>query len=312
MGQQAWRPVDASQVRTSRKRGKWNVVFALSLIVFIGALIALALIVLSYLQGRQTYDEIADLANFTAIDAIEEGPLEEVGLDWDALRAVNPDVVGWVYVPNTNINYPVVQGRDNDYYLRHDFKGSEGWIAQYGAIFLDHENAGDFTDAISFIYGHHMNDGSMLSEVVKLENASAFEESRIVYLLTPQKNLKFKTFSIVHCDAYDPLIQMTFADDAKQADYVSDKLARSLVAAKDAPDAADVKRMLALSTCDNLPTNGRYVLFCSLEEEGAPQMRASASGAFAGSVFAPDAVNDAAANAADPTAKEDHEVDAAA
>ena len=118
------------------KRRGWKIVFIVAMIVFVASVTALGLIAFSYFQGQQKYGETAEKADFDPSELDGGSALSEVTVDWDALREVNPDTVGWIYIPNTAINYPVVQGEDNEHYLTYDFDGSEGWLAEYGAIFL--------------------------------------------------------------------------------------------------------------------------------------------------------------------------------
>ncbi len=247
--------------------GPWRVVFIVSMVVFVCAIAALGAIFFSYWQGQQTNKEIAEIGFTEPEPAVlaDEG-LSAFSVDWDALRAVNPDVVGWIYVPGTNINYPIVHTTDNDYYLKHDFKGSVGWIATFGAIFLSAENKADFSDANNMVYGHHLNDGSMFSAFAGFGDAGTFNDSRTIYILTPTNNFKLTTFSIVHCDADDPIAQVSFADDAERVSYVQDKIDRSVVAASGIPAAASMPRTFAFSTCDNLASDGRWVLFAYVSE----------------------------------------------
>ena len=95
-----------------------------------------------------------------AVDVSDEEIDVEVGIDWDALFAINPNVVGWIYVPDTGISYPIVQGRDNERYLWHTFQGIRN---NSGAIFMDYLNAPDFSDPLTLIYGHNMQSGSMFA-----------------------------------------------------------------------------------------------------------------------------------------------------
>ena len=114
--------------------GPWRVVFVISLIVLIVSLCALSLIGLSYCQGQQKYNSLAETTGIGDISS--EADIRELTVDWEALKESNPDTVGWVYVPNTVINYPIVQASDNDYYLWHDFDGEEGWLAERKAYRL--------------------------------------------------------------------------------------------------------------------------------------------------------------------------------
>ncbi|MBQ1450253.1 MAG: class B sortase, partial [Eggerthellaceae bacterium] len=163
--------------------GPWRVVFVVSLIVLTVCLCALALIGLSYCQGQQKYDSLAKTTGISGIR--ENADVGELNVDWDALKATNPDTVGWVYIPNTAINYPIVQTSDNDFYLNHDFDGDEGWLAEFGTIFLDYRNASNWSDVSNFVYGHHLNDGSMFASIAEIDSQQRFEECRTVFLLTP-------------------------------------------------------------------------------------------------------------------------------
>ena len=246
--------------RPKKKGGPWRVVFWIALVVFVVAAVALGAIGFSYWQGQQTYQEVAN-EGFTPPDDIAGASLADFTVDWDALKAINPDTVGWIYIPGTVVNYPIVQGADDAKYLTHDFKGSEGWIATFGAIFLSADNSSDFSDPNNIVYGHHLNDGSMFACVADFGDAAQFESHRAIYILTPEGNYQLNTFSLVHVAADDPLAQTKFADEAERVAYVQDKVDRSVVAASGIPTAADMTRTFALATCDNLPSDGRYVLY---------------------------------------------------
>lgn len=277
----AYRPVQAGHGRHSgsygnpydqqrkgpnkKKGGPWRVVFWIALVVFVVALAALGVIGFSYWQGQQTYNDVAQ-EGFTPPDDVSGTSLADFTVDWDALKAINPDTVGWIYIPGTVVNYPIVQTTDDVKYLTHDFKGSEGWIATFGAIFLSADNSSDFTDPNNIIYGHHLNDGSMFACIADFGDAAQFNGHRAVYILTPEGNYQLNTFSIVHVNADDPLAQTQFADEDERIAYVQDKIDRSEVSASDIPAAADISRTFAFATCDNLPSDGRYVLYAYLTD----------------------------------------------
>lgn len=247
--------------------GAWRVVFVISLIVLIASLAALGVIAFSYFQGQMKYGEVAENADFDPNDV--NGNLGEVKVDWDALLKANGDTVAWLYMPNTGINYPVVKGEDNDYYLTHDFDGDAGWLANYGSVFMDYRNNPDWSDQAYFFYGHHMNDGSMFSDVAGLTDQARFDERRTIFLLSPKGNFKLRTFAMLHVAADDPLVQTGFASAEDMTEYVQDKMNRSVVEVKDAPKASDVKHTFALATCDNLNSDGRYILYAYIEDTTA-------------------------------------------
>ena len=249
----------------ARKGGPWRIVFWVALVVFAVALVALGAIGYSYWQGQNAYDSVAEEV-FAAPEDLEGTALADLTVDWDRLLAINPDTVGWVYIPGTAVNYPIVHTTDDEKYLTTDFNGQQAWGATYGSIFLSAANAADFSDANNIVYGHHLNNGSMFAAIADFENPDQFNAHRTAYILTPQGNFKLRSLSLVHVAADDPLAQTTFATGEELASYIQDKVDRSVVAVSDAPAATDIAHLFAFATCDNLPSDGRYVLFSYLEE----------------------------------------------
>lgn len=246
--------------RANRKRKRWLVVFIIALVVLVASLVALGVIAFSYMQGQQKYAQIADTADVDASGFSENADIRTLTVDWDALRKANPDTVAWVYVPGTVINYPIVQGKDNEHYLYYDFDGDAGWLADYGAVFLDYQNKPNWTDPSYFIYGHHMNDGSMFADIANMQDQERFDKSRIVYLLTPKGNFRLRSFSLVHCSADEPIVMTSFSDKKEMTSYIQDKIDRSIVKTGTIPKAKDITKSFAFATCDNY-SSGRYVLF---------------------------------------------------
>lgn len=265
--------------RGKRGGGVWRVVFVVAVVVFIAAAVALGVIGYGYWHGQQTNKELANMG-FNPPDAtqLERTDLGSFAVDWDALLAVNPDTVGWIYIPGTTINFPIVHGEDDVHYLKTDFYGETNWAVSFGSIFLSAANAADFSDANNIVYGHHMNDGSMFSPIADFEDADVFNANRTVYIFTPQGNYHLTTFSLVHCAADDPLAQTLFANEAERQAYVQDKVDRSVVPVEGLPSAADMNHTFAFATCDNSASNGRWVLFAYVD-----QTTAATGGTVAGS-----------------------------
>ena len=253
--------------RRSRKN-PWRVVFVVSLVVLIAALIGLGAIAFQYISQQRAYD---DLEQYASLSDSENMTLADLTVDWDALRAVNPDIVAWVYVPDSPINYPVVQGDDNEEYLHKAFDGSTGWLASAGTIFLDSTNSPDFSDQNSALYGHHMNDGSMFASLSDWQNNDEFNAHRDIYVLTPQGNYRLKTFALVKTTGDDALVQTTFSSDESYQSYIQDKLDRSVTTQQgEVLSAADIRQSMLFSTCEYSRADGRAVLFAAVVETTVP------------------------------------------
>ena len=119
---------------------------------------------------------------------------QEDTLGFQELQSMNSDVIAWITVYDTPIDYPVVQGTDNEYYLKHTFKKTEH-VA--GSIFLDKDNSQDFSNRKSILYGHNMKDGSMFQGLHKYESESYLQEHNKVYLYLPDGETL--TYTVIKC-----------------------------------------------------------------------------------------------------------------
>ena len=246
------------------RKNSWRVVFVVSLVVLIAALIGLGAIALQYLSQQQAYD---DLEQYASLSDSGNKTLAELSVDWDSLQAINPDIVAWIYIPDSPVNYPVVQGSDNEEYLHKAFDGSTGWLASAGTIFLDSANAADFSDRNSALYGHHMNDGSMFASLSNWQNNDEFNAHRDIYVLTPQGNYRLKTFALVKTTGDDALVQTNFSSDESYLSYIQDKLDRSVTTQEgEVLSAADIRQSMLFSTCEYSQADGRAVLFAAVVE----------------------------------------------
>ena len=277
------RSAASAQDASGQKKKKfsvWTIVFIVALIVFIAALIMLGRIVYSYWQGENAYEQIAE-DSFTIPDDIEGTPLSSLTVDWDSLKATNPDVIGWIYVPGTVINYPIMYSGDDETYLYRDFYGNIGgnWMPNFGAIFLSGINEPDFSDLNNIVYGHNLISGAMFSDFAKFAKQDEFDTHRSVYLLTPQGNYRLNTFAVLDVDSSDPLATSDFIDTAEYTAYVQDKIDRSIVTPEEGmPNAADIQKTFAFVTCDHDNYNDkRYVVYCKIAEYAALDTGSSTS-----------------------------------
>ena len=247
-----------------KKKKAWRIVFIVSLVVLIGSLVALGAIAYQYISQRDAYSQ---LEQHVSVSESENLALSDLTVDWDSLRAVNPDIVAWVYMPGTPINYPMVQGSDNEEYLHKAFDSTEGWLASAGTIFVDAANSSNMQDQNIALYGHHMNDGSMFASIADMVDQAQFDAHRDIYVLTPSGNYCLRTFAIVQTMGDDAIVQTTFATRDDYVNYIQDKLDRSVVSqSENALSAADVKQSFLLSTCEYSQNDGRAVLFASVVE----------------------------------------------
>ena len=122
-----------------------------------------------------------------------DDPAKDFTVNWDELLSTNPDVIAWIQIPDTKINFPVLQGESNNTYLRKNIykKYSRG-----GCIFVDSHNTDNFTDLNTIIYGHNLNNGSMFSNLKKYKDKDYLQKHNYIYIYLPTgEALKYKIFS---------------------------------------------------------------------------------------------------------------------
>ncbi len=201
------------------RKGKYKVtqrfigiVAIVSMAATLGILFFIIRLTMTYLDSRNEYKQIAQAAIVQESPQVTEenavtpsvsaetvmmtpSPLPEadapVTIDWVNVQAMNKQIVAWLYCEGTNINYPIVKGKDNEYYLTHNAKKKED---QAGALFLDYRNALGTSLENLIIYGHRMKDGSMFGKLVKFSESSYVDKHKF-YLLTPTQNYEIEVFA---------------------------------------------------------------------------------------------------------------------
>ena len=203
------------------------------------------------------------LAEHVVIDSVTEETEEKkcpVDVDWAALKAVNDDVVGWIYVPDTVVNYPVYQGVDNDQYLRTNALGE--WSVG-GQVFLDAENtAPGMVDQQSILFGHHLWDGTMFQPLSLLDNQEVFDKTDTIWYVTETEAFELEPLFMYFVDPYDETVrQFKFAPDEEFRTYLKGKLDVAVTRRADADQlVASAKRVLTMSTCNYYDGYGRSIL----------------------------------------------------
>ena len=188
----------------SKQKKKGDILLTLVLIVAIAvfcyAAVNLFHIYTEYKKGTDEYNHIEQMAvTDRAPDSQEVAgpnaqPKAPIDVDFAALKSVNSDVVGWIYVEALDgISYPIVQGKDNETYLHQTYEKNYNFA---GTIFVDYENSPDFSDCNTLVYGHNMKNGSMFGHLKKFaEDQETYNKSKYFWILTPDKNYRYEIIS---------------------------------------------------------------------------------------------------------------------
>jgi sortase B len=180
-----------------------------------------------------------------------DGPESVVNQAVLDLQAQNSDMVGWLTVPGTKIDYPFVQAADNDFYLRRDYNGV---YALAGTLFMDYRCAKDFTSQNTIIYGHHMKNGSMFGTLKKFRDEDFFVANKTALVHLPNGTLTLELFAYMVIRSNDAMLY----DHEPGSNFLAyvEQNARHY---RDV-GAATEDRFVTLSTCAYEFNNARMVL----------------------------------------------------
>ena len=177
-----------------------------------------------------------------------------------ALKEENSDVYAWIYVPGTNVDYPVLQHPTDDaYYLEHNMDGSKGLP---GCIYTESVNTKDFTDPNTVLYGHNMKNGSMFASLHNFEDQQVFEENPYFYIYTEDKTYVYEIFAaykynaihlIYNFDLDNPEIFQNYLDQIFEVRDMSANIRQDVTVNAD-------NRIVTLSTCVSGEKNMRYLV----------------------------------------------------
>lgn len=267
----------------SSKRGRRNVLSTVLIVVGVILLLVaggmFAYQQFNYMRQNQINDDLA--SHVTITDAADDGDGCPVTVDWAALKAINPDVVGWLYVPDTTINYAVYQGTDNDYYLHHSAEGE--WTVG-GQLFLDYENTKPgMADGQSIIYGHHLLNGTMFEQIAVLDQQENFDAMGTIWYVTEEKNYSLAPVFMYDTDRDDlDARTLKFASDDELHAFMADRLTRAVTRRNDAEAiVGGASHFLTLSTCVYYSKyeegHGRGLVVCAPLDEIAAATAAPAA-----------------------------------
>lgn len=266
----------SSRRRRGRKNGK--ALYYAILVILVGVLVFSSVKIISYLKEQkdteQTNDNISQ--DFTTPDDTTGGDADSTGTDTDgdsteskpakkdpesikvdfaAMQAKYPDVVGYVYSANTTLQLPIVQSADEggEYYLYRDIDGKDN---KNGTVFLDYRCNSGFGSQNNLIYGHNMKTGLMFASLMNYKSQSYYEAHPYFYLYTPNQTYKVNLFAgcIVEHDAdvYSPSLSESYLQEC-----INNSTFRS-------GSGVPTGNILTLSTCDYDFDNARYVLMGEL------------------------------------------------
>lgn len=229
-----------------------------------------------YRQGEETYDDAKELANVPDFSAPKNNQSAGISastsvpsakpasdpyakqlnqMDFAALSKVNNDVFGWILIPGTVISYPLLNGGDNSYYLRHTWRRQSSVV---GAIFLEESNSARMTDFNTIIYGHNMNNGSMFGTLKKYRTKGYWKAHPYVYITTVSGSRRYQIFTAYEVSTQGKTYQIGFPSATSRQSFLDYCMKRSNYSTGVTPKTYD--RILTLSTCTGHGHATRWVV----------------------------------------------------
>lgn len=223
-----------------------------------------------YYTNRQVMDELQDLYYASSdgeTDYSSEQDRNEKKLrsGFDQLLSQNQDVVGWITIDNTKVDYPIVQAEDNDTYLNQNFYHEQ---TRAGSIFMDYRNdIEDTNNKNMIIYGHRMKDGTMFQQLTKFLDQSFVDEHTTFTLDTLYGEYDAEVFAVYQTMTDFDYIQTEFPGDASFTQFIEEVKQTSEI--KTDVEVKESDNIVTLSTCDYRldPDNGRLVVQAKLTEK---------------------------------------------
>ena len=183
----------------------------------------------------------------------------EVSPRYAETMAINQDVIGWIKIPGTRIDYPVFYSGENDRYLDHDMYGKK---SSKGSIFMDMHNSGALLDKNTYIHGHNMKDGSMFADLIKYKNKAFFESHKTIEFSNLYSDMVWEVFAVYVVPADNHFIRVMFLSDSDFLRWVGRIGEAALIKTDYKPTKDDY--ILTLNTCSNEYANAHTIVHAYL------------------------------------------------
>lgn len=208
---------------------------------------------------QRAYESVAEAADASGDDGRER--VWRSPIDFEALSAMNPDTVGWIRIPDTKIDYPIVQGSDNQAYLYKSFQGEE---ADAGCIFLDFESRSDLRGYNNVLYGHNMKNGTMFADLVQYKDERYFREHPYFKIYTPKETICLRAVACYYIEDDSRARTTVFQDQEAFEAFVREMLSPCPYAEM---PGKPVRNLYTLITCSYEAEDARTLLF-AVEADG--------------------------------------------
>jgi len=267
----------------------WAVVWVTSILLVIAALFALCFYLFKMYSAGRSYDDISSIMYSSAVSSEPSGePISSLmsdsetksetvskkavssastdtdvvngGVNFTELWKVNTDIYAWIKIPNTYVDYPVLQtDGDDSFYLEHNYKKQYEFA---GSIYSEKLNSKDFDDPNTLLYGHNMLNGTMFATLHYFRDPNFFAANPYIYIYLPDRTLTYEIFSAYEYDDRHILYSFDFSDEdvyAEYLEYATNPTESMMCNRRDIEVTTDDK-IITLSTCLGNIETSRYLV----------------------------------------------------
>lgn len=250
--------------KTNKKINGRIVVIVTALVVLIGCLLYIFNYYKVQREARESYEslqkqmeeqrleEAVKSEELEEPEVTEEADEVEIPVDFGTLQGINPDIYAWINIPDTVIDYPILQSSTDDiYYLNHTVDKVEGLP---GSIYTESLNSKDFSDPNTLIYGHNMKDGTMFAGLHSYTDNLFFQENPYINIYTPDKALKYQIFAAYTSDDRHILKSFDFEVPEAFQKYLDNIFSTRSMGASINKDLeiTNEDKIITLSTCNSV------------------------------------------------------------
>ena len=215
-------------------------------------------------KNKRLTDELKNIAvkEIPQDNKIEDNEIKSttpIEVDFNKLKEINSNINAWIYMEDSIINYPIVKGNDNSFYLNHSIDGKYN---PNGSLFIDYRNKDNFEDMVTYIYGHHMKNNTMFGNLELFKEQNYYDNHKEMYLFTKEENYILELFAgFTTADGSEIYNYINSDSNKKLVDYAKSKsnfITNIEISNKD--------KVVVLSTCSYDYENARYVLLGILKK----------------------------------------------
>lgn len=244
---------------TQRKAAKYYLILVILIIFSLTFIYSAYKLFKIYKEYNAAVEEYENLHEYTKERTVVDDQANDnelkIDIDFEGLKYINSDIVGWIYFENVNVNYPIVKGIDNGYYLNHTFKKEQNIS---GSIFMDYRNDSEFKDLNTIIYGHNMKNGSMFGSLRKLLKEEFYRENSYFWIITQEGKYKYDIFSVYIDESTSESYNIKFKnieEYSKHLNMIKDKSIYDT-----GINLTENDLVVTLSTCTSTEENNRFIV----------------------------------------------------